>query len=242
MIEVCYNAGSFEAGLQRAGNTMQTLTINPVSEGMMAENNILHGRDKVNPYQTYLSEDYRINAEGQMVRNNAAKRTRLAIIRFLEKIQVSEYLFYGDTLCWEWKGTKSPTTGYGQFKPDGRRGSKLSSPHRFAYEFFIGPIPEGHEVDHLCSVRHCCNPLHLEAVTVQENRRRRDTKKTHCKWGHPLSGDNIWISSRGLRKCKQCNRRNVKEFFARNPGKDAEYRRRGSSVKDDNVIRGNDAT
>jgi len=196
----------------------------------MSEENILHGRDKVNPYQTYLSEDYRINADNLIVRNIKAKPRRPAIIRFLEKMQVSEYLFYGDSLCWEWRGTKSPTTGYGQFKSDGRRGAKLSSPHRFAYEYFIGPIPDGYEVDHLCQVRHCCNPLHLEAVTVQENRKRRDALKTHCKYGHELSGDNLLNSKSGIRKCRLCNRERVKKFHQRNPGKDAEYRRKTNAI------------
>lgn len=229
MIEVCYNAGSFEAGLQRAGNTMQTLTNQPDREVDMADNTILHGRDKVNPYQTYLSEDYRINADDLIVRNIAPKRPRPGIIRFLEKMQVSEYLFYGDTLCWEWKGTKSPTTGYGQFKPDGRRGAKLSSPHRFAYEYFIGPIPEGYEVDHLCGVRHCCNPLHLEAVTIQENRKRRDAKKTHCKNGHRLDGDNLApvseLAAKNRRKriCRICANERARQFIKRNPGYYSKY-------------------
>jgi hypothetical protein len=45
--------------------------------------------------------------------------------------------------------------------------------HRWAYEHFIGPIPAGLEIDHLCRVRHCVNPAHLEPVTKSENRRRQ---------------------------------------------------------------------
>lgn len=46
--------------------------------------------------------------------------------------------------------------------------------HRVSYETFIGPIPKGLEIDHLCRVKVCANPEHLEAVTHQENVRRGD--------------------------------------------------------------------
>lgn len=70
--------------------------------------------------------------------------------------------------------------------------------HRFAYTVFVGDIPEGLQLDHLCKVRACCNPGHLEPVTCRENLLRGDTltaheiAQTHCKRGHPLSGDNLY--------------------------------------------------
>jgi len=72
--------------------------------------------------------------------------------------------------CWEWIGTINKV-GYG-YLSDGV--SKLA--HRFAYELLIGPIPEGLQIDHLCNVRNCVNPAHLEAVTLQENMRRMSVR------------------------------------------------------------------
>lgn len=44
--------------------------------------------------------------------------------------------------------------------------------HRAAYEALRGPIPEDRVLDHLCRVRRCYNPWHLEIVTIGENVRR----------------------------------------------------------------------
>lgn len=69
--------------------------------------------------------------------------------------------------CWLWK--RSTTKGYGRISVLGRpRGV-----HRVSYEVFVGPIPDGLEIDHLCRRRSCCNPAHLEPVTHRENQRRR---------------------------------------------------------------------
>lgn len=70
---------------------------------------------------------------------------------------------------WLWQGSLN-SRGYPEFKPDG----KLVKGHRYAYELLVGPIPEGFHVDHVCGNTTCVNPEHLEAVTAQENRMRRD--------------------------------------------------------------------
>lgn len=104
------------------------------------------------------------------------------------------------TGCWVWQGTKS-AAGYGQMVVVGSR----KYTHRIAYELYVGPIPVGLELDHLCSNRDCCNPEHLEPVTHAVNvaRGERPTK-THCVHGHSLSGYNLVITKYGHRLCRQC--------------------------------------
>jgi hypothetical protein len=71
------------------------------------------------------------------------------------------------TGCWLWQKHITPT-GYGEWWQE--RGTRLA--HRRVYELVFGPIAPGFEMDHLCRVRACVNPLHLEVVTRHENARR----------------------------------------------------------------------
>lgn len=100
--------------------------------------------------------------------------------------------------------------------------------HRVAYELVVGPIPDGLQLDHLCKVRKCVNPAHLEAVTCGENIRRGDTgkaaaevqsSKTHCPQGHPYSGDNLahyrGRHGRRYRACRICRREAMRRFHAK---------------------------
>ncbi len=131
-----------------------------------------------------------------------------------------------NTGCWLWGGP-SNGHGYGSFFYKGR----LTGAHRYSHETFIGPIPNGYDVDHLCRVRCCVNPAHLEAVTRRENILRGVSKvaqrasQTHCKNGHPFSLDNTSITRRGSRVCKTC-----RAAYARKnrPNKEhwVEYRRK----------------
>ncbi len=68
------------------------------------------------------------------------------------------------TPCWIWQH-KVDEDGYGRL----RRNGKYLRAHRFFYEQHIGPIPGGFVVDHLCRIRNCVNPDHLEPVTNTEN-------------------------------------------------------------------------
>lgn len=103
--------------------------------------------------------------------------------------------------CWLWTGGKN-TSGYGQCSVG--RGTQVA--HRIVYEALVGPIPNGLTLDHLCRVRHCVNPAHMEPVTKGENTRRGKAAKTHCNRGHPLSGDNLVPLISGYRACKECAR------------------------------------
>lgn len=82
--------------------------------------------------------------------------------RFFDKVQIND-----ETGCWEWTGGKTHN-GYGTFKPF----STTFNAYLVSYVMFVGPMPAGLELDHLCRVRHCVNPDHLEPVTRHENMRR----------------------------------------------------------------------
>lgn len=111
--------------------------------------------------------------------------------------------------CWLWLGGRS-RTGYGKFGLGTGKGWKLA--HRTAYELAVGPIPEGRQLDHLCRVRHCVNPAHLEPVTRTENVRRGlaglwGRSKTHCPKGHEYTDGNTYRNpTTGARSCRECLR------------------------------------
>lgn len=120
----------------------------------------------------------------------------------LERISISD-----ETGCWDWVGARI-SNGYGMFTYQARR----QMAHRVSYELFLGPIPEGLELDHLCRNRACINPSHLEPVTRQENVRRGEAfagvnaRKTHCIRGHEFTPENTHRRKDrpGTRECKTC--------------------------------------
>jgi hypothetical protein len=110
--------------------------------------------------------------------------------------------------CWLWTGTLA-TNGYGIMWT----GEKTRVAHRLVFELLIGDVPEGLELDHLCRVRHCVRPDHLEPVTHAENMLR--ARRSHCKRGHERTAVNIRITKRGSRQCIPCHREDAKAQYLR---------------------------
>ena len=99
--------------------------------------------------------------------------------------------------CWIWTGARD-RLGYGQFNgPDLRA-------HRSSYLLFVGPIPEGKELHHICGMRPCVNPAHLRPVTHKENMEQSwPARKLTCRYGHPLTR----FGASSQRRCLTCRKR-----------------------------------
>lgn len=132
--------------------------------------------------------------------------------RFLAKIEKQE------NGCWEWTATHN-NQGYGQF----RIGNFTAKAHRISYMMFVGPIPDGLELDHLCRNRSCVSPEHLEPVTSQENTLRSpiavaaiNAAKTHCLNGHEFTPENTYMQGKHLqnRGCRECQRNRQRAWNA----------------------------
>lgn len=127
--------------------------------------------------------------------------------------------------CWEWTGALHHG-GHGEF----RVGRRMVRAHRFGYETFVGPIPDGMDLDHFrlnpgprrcgCMSR-CVNPEHVEPVTHRENILRgtapsaRNARATHCPAGHSYDETNTYRTKEGYRRCRSCNTETARRLRSR---------------------------
>jgi hypothetical protein len=108
--------------------------------------------------------------------------------------------------CWTWTACMN-RAGYGLFS-DGR----VYLAHRWSFEEFVGPIPNGLVIDHLCRTRACVNPAHMQTVTPRTNILRGvgagalNAAKTHCPKGHPYDEVNTLYQGIDGRRCATCQR------------------------------------
>jgi hypothetical protein len=128
--------------------------------------------------------------------------------RFWDKVQITDD-------CWLWQAYVQPN-GYGKFAS----GSRILYAHRFAYELAVGPIPKGMQIDHLCRVRHCVRPDHLELVTSGENTRRGLLGfglSGLCRAGiHDMADPgNVYVARSGGRWCRLCAREGQRRYRQR---------------------------
>lgn len=114
--------------------------------------------------------------------------------------------------CWIWRLSVN-RGGYAQ----ARRWGRLVTGHRLAYETFIGPVPVGSVLDHICNVKRCVNPNHLNPTSDRDNILRGtappaiNARKTVCHQSHPLDG----VDARGKRFCRTCASESLRRYRER---------------------------
>lgn len=161
------------------------------------------------------------------------------IKRLFTRIEINDKHIINNTPCWEWQGY------YAAEYSSIYHAHKQYKAHRLMYELFVEIIPEKLVCDHLCRNTKCVNPCHIEIVTNRENVLRgfspiaMQARQTHCKNGHEFSPANTYLTKKGSRTCKTCQKQKRNEavtaFFnlpydhpkrIENRRKNAEWRRR----------------
>ena len=130
--------------------------------------------------------------------------------RIKEKIRVTD-------TCWIWVASKD-SSGYGHCSVNG----KIRPAHRVCYELIYGGVSRDLDLDHLCRVKNCVNPDHLEPVTRSENTlrgklpsilRERRARINTCPLGHPYDTENTYLrKDRPGRECKKCRTESARKY------------------------------
>lgn len=149
--------------------------------------------------------------------------------RFLDKIGPR-----ANDRCWHWLGAKG-SNGYGQMWVIDHK----EQAHRISYWLFVGPIPAGATVDHICKVKDCVNPKHLRTMTMLENVMDgcKNLKKTHCPKGHPYGGKNL-IRYKTFRYCRTCkNVRDREDWLKKKEKRNAQRREAWRRAKGEDDVK-----
>lgn len=144
--------------------------------------------------------------------------------------RILRYVSVDTNGCWIWQASLKHGTGYAQITI----ARKVYGAHRVSYEAFVGPIPDGLHLDHLCRVRECVNPLHLEPVTPMVNNHRSPIthgNETHCPQGHVYNDTNTYRAS-GRRYCKPCRVAYLSVYRALTPDERAARKAAGLPIVD----------
>jgi hypothetical protein len=149
----------------------------------------------------------------------------------------AKYIPEPNSGCWLWIAAIDPQNGYGRFGDwqDGRTRSFWA--HRLSYELYVGPIPDGLVIDHLCRTRCCVNPDHLEPVLHLTNVLRgecgKKRERTHCSRGHEYTDvTTAWLTSpkgRKWRRCRRCLAENSLKSY-NNVGRGTRMTREGKAA------------
>lgn len=116
--------------------------------------------------------------------------------------------------CWLWMGARSRDYEYGEI-----RIGKTRRVHILVYELLVGPVPDGCELDHVCRVRPCVRPSHLEPVPHRINVLRGTSPAAQhataimCKRGHSLA--DAYVYDGGRRRCRVCHLTRAAGYYAR---------------------------
>lgn len=119
--------------------------------------------------------------------------------------------------CWLWTAGVNKD-GYGRFKLN----EMSIGAHRISYQLFVGQIPNGKQLDHLCRQRSCVNPHHLEAVTTLVNTRRGNRTKQICEHGSGVTSCKLGCSQKYKSEYVKRNRESInkrqREYYAKRKG------------------------
>jgi len=109
--------------------------------------------------------------------------------------------------CWLWGG-RIRSDGYARARHNGKK----TYAHRFVYELVNEPIPDGLTIDHLCEVRHCQNPSHMEAVQLHVNQERGRPEVCRKCGGEYEAPPSHWRGEHG-RFCRPCRREYHRDYY-----------------------------